>query len=100
LPAASSENRGALLARAFQRQEGKIQSCFAQSSATGGEPPITVRFQIDASGAVGKALVSPASVAGTPLGQCIAGVAASTKFDPQPEPVSFSIPIAARVVRR
>jgi serine/threonine-protein kinase len=95
------ENRGAELARAFQRQEGKIQSCFQQHSTPGeAAPNISVRFQIDASGAVQNAVVSPSSVAGTPLGQCIGGVARSTKFDAQPEPVSFSIPIAARVVRR
>ena len=99
--ASSTEGRGAELARAFQRQEGKIQSCFQQHSTPGEVAPnISVRFQIDASGAVQNAVVTPSSVAGTPLGQCIAGVARATKFDAQPEPVSFSIPIAARVVRR
>jgi serine/threonine-protein kinase len=98
---APSADRGAELARAFQRQEGKIQSCFQQHSSTGeGQPSISVRFQIDASGAVQNAIVSPSSVAGTPLGQCIGAVARSTTFGAQPEPVSFSIPIAARVVRR
>jgi serine/threonine-protein kinase len=98
--AAPPADRGAELARAFQRQEGKIQGCFQQHSTAGEAPSISVRFQIDASGAVQNAIVSPPSVAGTPLGQCIGGVARSTKFDAQPEAVSFSIPIAARVIRR
>jgi serine/threonine-protein kinase len=96
-----SEDRGAELARAFQRQEGKIQSCFQQHSNTGeGQPNISVRFQIDTSGAVENAVVTPSSVASTPLGQCIGTVARSTRFGAQAEPISFSIPIAARVVRR
>jgi eukaryotic-like serine/threonine-protein kinase len=97
----ASENRGALLARAFQKQEGKIQSCFQQhGDGASGTPNISVRFQIDASGAVQNAALSPSSVAGTPVGQCILGVARGTNFGQQPEPISFSIPIAARVVRR
>ncbi len=99
--AAPAADRGAELARAFQRQEGKIQGCFQQHSVAGeAQPSISVRFQIDTSGAVQNAAVSPGSVAGTPLGQCIAGVARATAFGAQPEPVSFSIPIAARVIRR
>ena len=95
------DNRGALLARAFQKQEGKIQGCFQKHSGDlQGEPQIAVRFRIDASGAVQNAVVSPAAVSGTPLGQCLAQVARATEFGPQPEPTSFSIPIGARLVRR
>jgi len=98
---AAGVGRGALLGRAFQRQESKIQSCFQQHAASvQGEPRISVNFQIDAAGAVQNAIVSPSSVAGTALGQCLVGVARATSFGPQPEPISFSIPIAARVVRK
>jgi hypothetical protein len=38
-------------------------------------------------------------VATQPVGRCILGIARATNFGPQPDPVSFSIPIAARVVR-
>jgi serine/threonine-protein kinase len=93
--------RGALLARAFQRQEGKIQRCFQENAgALQGDPRISVRFQIDATGVVENAVVAPSSVAGSPLGACLLGVARATRFGPQPEPISFSIPIAARVVKR
>jgi TonB family protein len=99
--ARAADGRGTTLARAFQRQEGKIQSCFQRHAGESQrEPNIAVRFQIDASGAVQNAVVTPSSVAGTPLGQCLVTVARSTHFGPQPEGISFSIPIAARVVRR
>jgi serine/threonine-protein kinase len=96
--AAPGGGGGAPLAQAFQRQGGKIQRCFEQNP--GAVQGISVRFQIDAAGKVQNAVVSPASVAGSPLGACIAGVARATSFGPQPEPVAFSIPIAARVVKR
>lgn len=89
---------GAPLAQAFQRQGGKIQRCFEQNP--GEVQGISVRFQIDATGKVQNAAVAPAAVAGTPLGACIAAVARATSFGPQPEAVAFSIPIAAKVVRR
>jgi eukaryotic-like serine/threonine-protein kinase len=97
--ATAEPGRGVLLARSFQRQEGKIQSCFRDHpESIEGEPHISVRFQVSASGAVQNALVSPSSVASTALGACIVSVARSTDFGPQPEPISFAIPIAARVV--
>jgi serine/threonine protein kinase len=95
---APAESGAAPLARAFQRQGGKIQRCFEQNP--GSVQGISVRFQIDTAGKVQQAAVSPASVAGTPLGECITSVARATTFGPQPEPVAFSIPIAARVVKR
>jgi serine/threonine-protein kinase len=89
---------GVPLAQAFQKQGGKIQRCFEQNPGT--VQGFSVRFQIDTAGKVENAAVTPASVAATPLGACIVGVARATAFGPQPEPVAFSIPIAARVVKR
>lgn len=100
-PAAAPADRGALLARAFQRQEAKIQSCFQQhAGSVDGQSGISVRFQIDQAGSVQRAQVTPAAVAATPLGPCIIAIARATEFGPQPEPLSFAIPISARVVRR
>jgi hypothetical protein len=97
--AAAPANRGVLLARAFQRQEGKIQSCFREHGASlEGDPQISVRFHVDVSGAAQNVVLSPSSVANTPLGGCITAVARATDFGPQPEAVSFAIPIAARVI--
>jgi hypothetical protein len=55
-----------------------------------------VRFQIAATGAVQSAELIPAGMSGSPLGQCILGVARSTKFPASDAPVSFTIPITAR----
>jgi len=91
--------RGASLARAFQRQEGAIQRCFQQSpDSIEGAPRLAVKFTVDRDGHVVSALLDPASVSSQPLGRCILGIARATDFGPQPEAVSFSIPIAARVV--
>ena len=60
---------------------------------------MSVRIKVDATGAVQEAVVSPSSVGATPLGNCILAVVKATQFGAQPEPVSFTIPIAARVVR-
>jgi hypothetical protein len=96
----AADDRGAALARALQQREGKIQGCFKQHAPAGAETPkMSVRISIDAAGTVTNAVVSPGTVAGTPLGQCMLGIVKATPFGAQPEPVSFTIPIAARVVR-
>jgi eukaryotic-like serine/threonine-protein kinase len=95
---AASGGGAAPLAQAFQKQGGKIQRCFEQNP--GSVQGFSVRFQIDTAGKVENATVTPASVASTPLGACVAAVARGTTFGSQPEPVAFSIPIAARVVKR
>ena len=88
------------LAGAFQQRQGAIQGCFKQNpSALVDTQHLSVRFDVDASGRVLSASLAPASVASQPLGACVLGVARSTHFGPQPEAVSFSIPIAARMVR-
>lgn len=99
--AAAPSNRGADLARAFQRRGSEIQRCFQQSGSDTGSPPsVSVRFQIDTAGKVQRAQVTPSSIATTAAGACLLDVARSTQFGPQPEAVSFAIPISARVVRR
>jgi serine/threonine-protein kinase len=99
-PAPAATSRGGSLAAAFQRQEAAIQSCYRQHAEGVEQPALSVRFQIDQAGGVRTATVSPSSIAGTPLGQCIIGIARKTSFGPQSEPISFAIPIAARQVRR
>jgi len=59
---------------------------------------VSIRFQIDTAGKVTSAQVLPASVAGTALGSCIAGVAKATDFGPQSNAMTFTIPITARRV--
>ncbi len=97
-PAASAGKR--TLAGAFQQRQGAIQSCFKQNPAALVDTQhLSVRFDVDTSGRVVSASLSPAAVASQPLGACVLGVARSTNFGSQPEAVSFSIPIAARMVQ-
>jgi serine/threonine-protein kinase len=87
------------LASAFQRRQGAIQHCFTQSpDALSETQRLSVRFDVDRSGHVVSAALNPSSMQGQPLGACILAVARSTDFGPQPDAVSFTIPISARVV--
>lgn len=88
------------LSRAFQRQQGRIENCFlSHVKEVSGRPEVSVRFHVDAAGHVASAELSPAALNGTPLGQCIIGVAKGTDFGRQAEPFSFTIPITARRVK-
>jgi eukaryotic-like serine/threonine-protein kinase len=85
------------LTRAFSRQEPQVARCFGSNASDGADTSgMAIRFGIDEAGHVTSAQVLPASVASTPLGACLAGVARTTQFGPQPHAVSFRIPIAAR----
>jgi serine/threonine-protein kinase len=87
------------LSRTFARREGDVQTCFAnQAKDVTGQPRITIRFSTDQAGKVQGAELSPASLSGTTLGQCLLRVARSTQFGTQDGPLSFSIPITARRV--
>ena len=98
-PKASAAGTRRSLAGAFQQRQGAIQGCFKQNpGALVDTQHLSVRFDVDSSGRVVKAALSPASVAAQPLGSCILGVARSTNFGSQPDAISFSIPIAARMV--
>ncbi|MEI9941422.1 MAG: protein kinase [Pseudomonadota bacterium] len=88
------------LAGAFQQRQGAIQGCFKQNPSSLVETQrLSVRFDVASSGRVEAASLSPSSLASQPLGSCILNVARSTNFGPQPEAISFSIPIAARMVQ-
>lgn len=87
---------GSSITAAFQKQRGRVEGCFRQNAADTSTPQLTIRFQVEANGSVRSADLAPASVAGTPLGACIRGVAQSTRFPAGDAPVSFTIPITAR----
>ena len=63
-----------------------------------GNPDVSVRLTIDREGVVQKAELSPAELAGLPLGQCILGVARRTHFPAQSAPATFRIPLRTRRV--
>jgi serine/threonine protein kinase len=96
-PSAARTSDAQRLSHAFQRQQGKIESCFRSHEGEPAQSPqVSIRFQIDSGGKVTSAQVLPASMAGSGLGSCIAGVAKSTDFGPQANPIAFTIPITAR----
>ncbi len=89
------------LSQAFARRQGAIQNCFARNAESlEGSPQVSVRFQVARDGQVEAASLSPQALSGTSLGQCILSVARSTKFGAHEKPVTFTIPITARAVKR
>jgi serine/threonine-protein kinase len=92
----TQNSRAEGIARAFARQKGQVAQCFTANQADPVSAEMAVRFDVDTKGKVVSARILPSSVAATPLGACIARVALSTDFGPQPEPLSFRVPISAR----
>lgn len=85
------------LSRTFARQRSIIARCI-QTHVPHDEPvpELSVRFQVDASGHVQSAELLPAALGGSPLGQCVLGIARRTSFGPIGEPITFRIPVSAR----
>jgi serine/threonine protein kinase len=82
----------------FSRREKDIRRCLATFSADArGASHISLRFQASKEGRVTAVSVEPASVGATPLGGCLARVAASTVFAPRAEPVTFRIPLTVEL---
>jgi tRNA A-37 threonylcarbamoyl transferase component Bud32 len=85
---------------ALARHEREIRTCLTQNAeqaATAGE--ISFRFDIRTDGHVAAAAVLPEALGATPLGACLRQIAAHTVFAPQPEPMTFRIPLSLRVQR-
>jgi serine/threonine-protein kinase len=100
-PAARADRAGAAaLTRHFAQREGELQGCFERFASLTGAPQISVNFDVGASGKVRTATLEPSSLAPTPLGACLLGVARGTAFGPVGKPLRFSIPIRARSVSR
>ena len=91
-PKVTDADLATTLRSTFARQNGAITGCFKQHP-TKYEGKLSIRFHVDTKGGVTTAEVTPASVGGTPLGTCISAIAKRTRFDPQPQPVVFSVPL-------
>jgi serine/threonine-protein kinase len=90
----------AALSKTFSRKQGAVRACFESHTVDlSGQPQISVRFQVDTAGKVTRAELIPASLQGTALGGCILNIARSTQFGPLTEPITFTIPITARVAQ-
>jgi serine/threonine protein kinase len=79
------------LTRTFGKQSPAITACFKQHGET--TEKVSIRIQIDKQGAVQATQVLPESVAASPLGECVAGVAKKTSFGPQPKGATFRVPL-------
>jgi serine/threonine-protein kinase len=88
----------AALTRAFRRKQAQIEACFAASAAGAPSPAIEIHFEVDASGRTLSAEALPASIAASPLGNCLAKAALATRFPPQAGPVAFRIPVTAKPI--
>lgn len=97
-PARTPRRRGraARLTGAFARRQGRVTACFRQHPEPQGGSAIVIQFRVGTAGSVASATVEPANVAATALGSCLVAVARSTDFPPQPEEVSFHIPVTVR----
>lgn len=85
------------LTQVFSRRQGQIQGCFAKAKPEQTSVVLQIAFQVDASGKVTSANVSPPALANTTLGTCLLGVARSTRFGALTQSASFRIPVRASV---
>lgn len=93
--AAPREPTSEYLTQVFSRRQNQIQACFAHAKPEQTNLTLQVAFQVDASGKVTTATVSPGG--GTPLGSCLSNVARSTRFGVLTRGTSFRIPVRATV---
>lgn len=100
-PRKRTESAAAALSRQFGRKHKQLQGCFeGHASDIEGQPQISVRFDVSASGKVRKVNLSPAALEATALGGCLLGVARATRFSRLEKPIRFTIPIQARAIKR
>lgn len=86
------------LTRVFSKQMGKVQDCFEKHSGdTDGTTELSLRFRVDTDGRVADAELVPASLGSTPLGGCLLGIARATRFGALEQPMTFRVPLRARV---
>jgi eukaryotic-like serine/threonine-protein kinase len=97
---AGKTSTSAALSRALARREPELGACFESYAAdVHGQPEIAIEFQVDARGNVVHAELVPRSLASSPLGRCLLGVARTTRFGPQEKATRFTIPIHASSAR-
>lgn len=88
------------LTGAFRKQKGKIHRCFQNHRTTSEQSQnVSVLFSLKSSGSVEKVQLSPKSLNGTALGNCLLGVSQGVRFPPQSAPISFRIPLSAKRVK-
>jgi hypothetical protein len=90
----------AQLARAVQQKSGSFQACFVQHLEAGQTAPQAVlHFEVAKAGGAAQVKAEPPPVATTALGRCLVQAGSSVRFPPLDQPVSFRVPVRARVSR-
>jgi len=98
-PKRADPDAGALT-RALRKQQPKLEACFKEhSAAVEGAPTTRLEFDLAQDGTLTRVDLSPRTLSGTLLGQCLLRVARSTPFPAQPRAVSFVIPLTANSTR-
>ncbi len=97
-PPASGASAKEYLGAALQQQSGAIETCFAKLLKAGEEPPkVFMHFDVSKAGGKARATVSPAAVASTPLGKCLAQAGGQVLFPKLEADVAFRVPVRAKV---
>lgn len=98
---ASPSERQSILSRAVQAKGSELQACFAAdmktSSAKAQAHEASLHFSVAEGGGNAQVSVQPDSVARSSLGACLHKVAGQVQFPRLGEPVTFSVPVTARV---
>lgn len=98
--AGGSSSGQAQLARAVQQKSGSFQACFVQHLEAGQTAPqVVVHFEVAKAGGAAQVKAEPLAVANTALGRCLVQAGSSVRFPPLDQPVSFRVPVRARVSR-
>lgn len=87
--------------RIFSRRQRLVQACFAKHATVEQQAqPLTLHFQVAATGQVESASVQPEVLSGQPLARCLIDVAKGTRFGALAKRVSFHIPITTEKIVR
>jgi len=89
------------IARQLARRQVALQGCFRDlSSGEAEQDPITMSFDVAASGHVTAATLEPLSLAETAVGKCLLRVARETEFQALHHALHFSVPLRARATAK
>ena len=96
-PRPQDKDPARLLARSFDKQKQGVVRCLRDHvSELPAEAALSVRIELDTSGVVKSASVSPDTLAQTPVGQCVVTAAQSMQFGTQTSALAFRVPLTAK----
>jgi eukaryotic-like serine/threonine-protein kinase len=85
------------LSRVFAQRQSQVQQCFSGAALDDAPELVEIRFQVDGSGTVTGASVSPVEWARGALETCLIAVARQTAFGPLTRGATFRIPVRVSV---